>query len=140
MKRRPLLRFSVTSTPFDASSAPAGRCGRRSRRRRSTRRWRGRRAVRSGSSSVPAVAPRWPIATTASTFFAIFAASALTASSEFATWNGSSAPGFVSDGMSSFEKPTIADLRAVLELERVRRRPLLRRLAVASTMFAETNG
>ena len=46
------------------------------------RRRRGRRAGPVGSVSVPAVAPRWPIATTASIFFASLAASALTASVE----------------------------------------------------------
>jgi hypothetical protein len=55
-----------------------------------------------GSVKVPSVAPRWPIATTASTDFLSFAASAFTASAEFVTWNGSSAPGLMSDRMSSF--------------------------------------
>ena len=90
--------------------------------------------------SVPAVAPRWPIATTASTFFAILAASALTASSEFATWNGSSAPGFVSDGMSSFEKPTMPIFVPCSNLNSCDGDHSFGVLPFASTMFAETNG
>ena len=51
------------------------------------------------------------MATIAATSFrclAILAASAFTAASGSVTWNGSSDPGFVSSGMSGFEKPTIA--------------------------------
>ena len=54
------------------------------------------------------------MATMAATFFlclASLAASAFTVSSGSATWNGPSDPGFVSSGMSVFEKPMIPKRR-----------------------------
>ena len=80
------------------------------------------------------------MAMTASAFFETFAASALTAASEFATWNGSREPGFVSDGMSSFEKPMIASRTPSWKRHITDGDHSFGVLPFASTMLLDTNG
>src|ERR671934_258847 len=108
VKRIPLLRLSVTSTPFGRVEttwksvwSPTTASTFETLSARST-------SGPVGAVSVPAVAPRWPIATIVPMPCALsFAASAFTEAVEFSTWNGTRPAGLISVGRSSFEKPTI---------------------------------
>ena len=59
---------------------------------------------------------------------------------EFATWKGSSAPGFVNAGMSSLEKPTMPTFTPPPRLKMCDGDHSGGVLPPASTMFADTNG
>jgi hypothetical protein len=68
------------------------------------------------------------------------AASAFTASVEFVRWNGSIAPGFVSEGRSSFVNPTMATVTPCLNLNVYDGDHSLGVFPLTSTRFDETNG
>src|SRR5262245_29988963 len=138
----PLLRFSVTRTPFGRVVAtwmsvwsPMTASTFTTLSARST-------SGPVGLVSVPAVAPRWPMATMVLIPLALrLAASAFTAARELATWKGSKAVGDTRVGASSLVNPTIPTLTPPNVVEKTTDLDHSGGvLPLASTTFADTYG